>query len=1034
MSNSSINSNTPRRSISKICFTIFGATLLFIILCVTSLPSILSTAWGNEKIAQFVNSQISGKIAFKNLYLSWFGEQSLQDTQLFDVDGYEIAAFKRMSVHMPLWKLLLKQGHLGAYELTGLNAQIVQESDGKSNILEALARKDSFIAQKVSPSNVNKTSLNILLNDVNASAVLDDKKPVVLLSGKTTQGKLQGSFNLKASLDEKSKEKIFSERSLNTDQISNLKLEINTSNFPVGLLDEVLALSNPSYKGLLLSACGDTMDLSIKQSKGTSGTDLNFDVTTPLIHGSLKALLKDNQLTVNEQNSIELTIQPQFVEHLNQFISSENKIHLKNSTVAHFILSKMNLVFDFEGKNSSFINLAKSSFLAGLAADNINLQVGQPHNEIFLQNLKLSVDTGSKGIYFSDLSHMHLKGLLDVEQINVSGKSYLQKFSLPWEINGPENLITLQMHGITKLSEDISSPLEGSLRITKWRDGTEFKIAQAGLDSQIKLHDFPIIFVEKISGQKKLVELIGQAINLDFNMHIASLDKLKGSIQLAVNNTDFSGQGFFNLEKGLLVTQSNTPTFIKMVLTPERFQIIRQNFLTEDKQLPAIILATPSQVALNITSLSMPLETKDFQWLKASITSDLSVDSLKIKNKNTQHQVWLEDIHGTIESPELARHISFSLEGKHHQEDEKLLPFSIKGKVDNLFKSTNELNMDNLALQVDTKFQKFPVKLLGDFLSIGKDIPQKIGVILGEAINADVHLQIDHLQGPVVANLNGPKGSIELDAQVNHGVLTLNKNFHAQSEMTEEFGKVILEDIFPLAKGLIGADNPLNIIVSANGFALPIKNFDLNNVKIESATLEMGKVRFRKGGQLGSILSLFNASGSDVISVWFTPLYINMQKGTVTFKRMDMLIMDTYPIATWGLVNLAADKVNMTIGLSGQALLKAFNIEGLGSDYMMQIPYKGTISTAAIDKKKAATKIAALVASNRGTEGLLIGTALHIASGGLSEEKAPPPSTNPLPWSTGEASSKSPSASKSKTTKQEVEEKASSLLQNLFLN
>ena len=361
------------------------------------------------------------------------------------------------------------------------------------------------------------------------------------------------------------------------------------------------------------------------------------------------------------------------------------------------------------------------------------------------------------------------------------------------------------------------------------------------------------------------------------------------------------------------------------------------------------------------------------------------------------------------------------------------LPFSISGKADHTFKPTGELNVNDLALLLDTKFEKFPVMLLGQFLSMGDEIPQKISALLGDTVNADVHIQIDHLQGPVSAQLSGNNGSVSLDAKINKGILTLNKNFHTQIALTPEFGRVILEDIFPLAKGLIGAENPMNINIDAAGFSMPIKDFDINAVKIASASLELGKVRFRSDGQLGTILSLFNTSGTDAISVWFTPLYVSMKNGVISFKRMDMLIMDTYAIATWGNVDLAANKVNMIIGLTGQALQKGFNIQGLGKDYVAQIPFKGPIDNASIDKKKAAAKIAALVASNRGPEGLLIGTALHIASGGLKEEKAPPPTTNPLPWSTGEESSQ-PTNSKpdSNHPLHQVEEKATSLLKNLI--
>ncbi|QLH35079.1 MAG: hypothetical protein HWD61_02120 [Parachlamydiaceae bacterium] len=258
---------------------------------------------------------------------------------------------------------------------------------------------------------------------------------------------------------------------------------------------------------------------------------------------------------------------------------------------------------------------------------------------------------------------------------------------------------------------------------------------------------------------------------------------------------------------------------------------------------------------------------------------------------------------------------------------------------------------------MNTKFEKFPVKILGQFLGTSPEISQRISAVLGDTINADVHVHIDHLQGPVTANIGGDNGQISLDAKINKGILTLNKNFRTQIALTKEFGKAILEDIFPLAGGLIGSDNPLTINIDAAGFALPIKNFNIKSVQIGSASLELGKVRFRSEGQLGTILSLFNTSGTDQISVWFTPLYVKMQEGVINFQRMDMLIMDAYPIATWGLVDLASDKVNMIIGLTAQALKKGFNIPDLGKDYILQIPFKGTISSASIDKKKLSQKL-----------------------------------------------------------------------------
>ena len=359
------------------------------------------------------------------------------------------------------------------------------------------------------------------------------------------------------------------------------------------------------------------------------------------------------------------------------------------------------------------------------------------------------------------------------------------------------------------------------------------------------------------------------------------------------------------------------------------------------------------------------------------------------------------------------------------------MPFSLEGKASKIFNSTGDIDIDHLGLLLDTNIQQFPLKILSQFIGLGDEITKRISATLGDTINALIHIDIRQLQGPVTANLSGSNGSIALNASVRDGILFLNQNFQSQIVLSKEFGKYVLEDIFPLASGLVGSDNPLNINIDAKGFSLPIKNFDLNRVKIETASLQMGKVRFRKEGKLGSVLSLFNTQGNQDISVWFTPLYISMKDGQMTFQRMDMLIMDAYPIATWGTVNFVKDKVNMVIGLTARALNTGLNIPGLDGDYMLQIPFKGTIDNASIDKKKATAKIAALVASNRGPEGLFIGTALRIASGELSEEKAPSPTTNPLPWQTAGETPTS-NTTNSNHPLHQVEEKATSILKNIL--
>lgn len=1074
MSDQLTKTNRSRRNISKIILSILVVGFFCLLIAIAALPSILSTSWGNEKIAQLVNSKISGKIAFKNLHLSWLKEQSLEDAQLFDSEGQQIASLASASAKTPLWNFIFNNGKKGAYDVSGLNAQVFQEADGQTNIQHALAEKGT-----VKSTDNAKQGVAITLNEVNASGFIGiEKTNHIQLSGKTSQGMLEGSFNINVSFGDINKDTLFAnQHHLNTDQIGKMQIHANTTNFPVRLLDEALSVSAPSYRGLVLAALGDKLDLDLEEAVGLDGIDLNLKINTSFVHGKLNAVLKDDRLIVNEPDSIEMTIQPKLIEILNQLIASENKIQLKKPTQGHFNLSKMNLVFDLQ-KNRSFIDLANSYILGNFIVDQADLVIA-PVGDISLQKFNLMIDAPpnkSDKIVFvlesqaarnSEITQINFKGSLN-KLYNSEELSSLKNIEMALDMQDVPVVFLTELAGTSPLLIDVLGQ----------NINAQVSFVSNDFNAEIKSDAAHAKIAGRLENWEKF--LLTSPATLHYNLNPAAMNilglnglKLDGSSQIHVNvDTDQRGINFFDLSglqlKGLLKIDQinlydNAGTLQQLsvpweISAPNNMIALQFNALTKldsGKSQGAVegflkispwidgneINFSQSHLASHIKLMNFPVafiekmgsQNDLISLIGPTINVDLNAQIPVSQKQSGSIQLAFngKNLNGqgsaTIEN---GKNIAFSLNGQ-HQESSTPLPFSINGRAENPFTPSGELNINNLVLGLDAKFQKFPIKILGRLLGIKDEIRQRIAATLGETINADIHMQIDHLNGPVKAQLSGNNGSAALDAQINHGVLTLNKNFQTQITLTQEFGRDVLEDIFPLARGLIGSDNPLTINVDAAGFALPLKNFDIRSVKIGSASLELGKVHFRRDGQLGVVLSLLNAFKGDTITVWFTPIYASMQNGVVNLRRMDMLIMDTYPIATWGIVDLGADKVNMMIGLTGQSLLKGFNIIGLGKDYILQIPFKGTINNASIDKKTATAKIAAVMAASRGPQGMLIGTALHIAAGVLSEKNAPPPTTNPLPWSTGDDAQQT-SQPDSNHPLHKVEEKASTILRNLL--
>ncbi|QLH35078.1 MAG: hypothetical protein HWD61_02115 [Parachlamydiaceae bacterium] len=108
---------------------------------------------------------------------------------------------------------------------------------------------------------------------------------------------------------------------------------------------------------------------------------------------------------------------------------------------------------------------------------------------------------------------------------------------------------------------------------------------------------------------------------------------------------------------------------------PDQFQVLRKRFLNQEKHYPEMILSAPSQILFTINSLAFPLRTSETPlWLKANIIANLAIDGLSIQDKSNGEQVWFQDIQGTLESPELAKNISFSISGRHNQLHKTPLP------------------------------------------------------------------------------------------------------------------------------------------------------------------------------------------------------------------------------------------------------------------------------------------------------------------------------------------------------------------------
>ncbi len=314
----------------------------------------------------------------------------------------------------------------------------------------------------------------------------------------------------------------------------------------------------------------------------------------------------------------------------------------------------------------------------------------------------------------------------------------------------------------------------------------------------------------------------------------------------------------------------------------------------------------------------------------------------------------------------------------------------------------------------------------------------EIGPIFGPALNLDVAVKTSGMQGTVKALVKGSVGQVSVNASLSDHQIALSEPLILETQGSEELGKIALAKFAPVFRELISSDGQIRLTISPDNFSFPILPFSPERLQIGSAALDMGKLTFHNSGDVKSLLSVLKPARSDKISIWATPIYASVQNGVATVYRTDLLIMDKYPIASWGKIDLVKDDVQMVIGITGTALSQAMDIPGIEGGSMVQIPVTGTTGNAKIDSTKAAAKIGSLVAQQSGRpEGLIIGTVLSLAKG--KEGNIPPPTTNPLPWAgrefgnpTSENDSGKQRSRAKKDPMKEIQKEASNMLKGLL--
>lgn len=583
-------------------------------------------------------------------------------------------------------------------------------------------------------------------------------------------------------------------------------------------------------------------------------------------------------------------------------------------------------------------------------------------------------------------SNLSLQGLLKTKRIILQDTSdnlpLLEDIIMSWVIDSPNNNIYSDLKGLAYTRKE-AKPSQVNAYLQFWLTPGHYDAAHTRSEIQMNFAGMPTSMLNTFLGTDDLSPVVGSIIDFDFKTFIDPTLEKPGYWDLTLDSTNFHVNGRFKLDGRATIYDLNKLPAFRLTVTPEGYQYLKKIFSFQDER----NLSAPVTIMGSFSKFEFPIRES---W-KDQGMFDLHLSTTDIQWQNVSTPAW--KLEGRISTENLMKRLNFFAQA--HAK----MPLILEGSLTNVFDHNSRLrNWQEVGLSTKLTGQQLTPAFVQSLLPLTSDQQQKLRAIFGENFDLTVAFQLQNLTGPLQALAKGTQGYIQLDGQLNKGILTLNKPIEGAVEMTPLFSQTFLAPNVPLLSTAIGAENPITFTIEPSQFSCPLIPFQFERMRIGKGNLNLGKIRFRNEGELNAILNLIRPLSDQSLTIWFTPLYFELNRGIFSLKRMDMLVAHSYTLANHGTINLKTHQADFILGIPGQTLQYAFGIQGLDENYILQIPLHSANGKVEVDKKKAMTRISALVAQTHGgTKGKLLGNILNMT---LSEKGKPYPSptTQPLPW------------------------------------
>lgn len=276
-------------------------------------PIIVSTSWGKEQLVSTLNGRINGTVDYSSLQLSWLGGQEITGLTVHDNNGKQVVHLAHAKTDASLFSILFKRLP-GETVVEDLDVEIIPYVDGTTNI--------DYLLKKVTVPSTAQQLPTIHLQDVAAQGE-GAPLPSLHLTGKTLVDSKEGSFNINVvSLADK-----------------DIKIDAVIQQFPVLILDQVMAVKNPSLRGTLPALLGDTLNINISQTIDKNRSDTNtllYNVLLKIVGEKSHISLESTQ---DQNPHVDFKFNVEGIQATPLLLQISDKVHLKEPSTIKIDLS-----------------------------------------------------------------------------------------------------------------------------------------------------------------------------------------------------------------------------------------------------------------------------------------------------------------------------------------------------------------------------------------------------------------------------------------------------------------------------------------------------------------------------------------------------------------------------------------------------------------------------------------------------------------------------------------------------------------------